>query len=983
MENEHKFKELYNRLNPAQKEAVDTIEGPVMVVAGPGTGKTQILTMRIANILRQTDTAPEQILAITFTESGVASMRKRLSEIIGSRAYAVSINTFHGFCNDIIKKYPEDFPKVIGSRHISEVEQIELLEKLVLSLPVKILRPFGDPLLYVRAILGAINDLKREGMTPEAFAGMITREKSRVENLPDLYHEKGVHKGKMKADYIKLLRDIDKNKELAVVYEAYQSSLAEKKYYDYSDMIMEVLREMEENETLRQILQEEHQYVLVDEHQDTNNAQNRIIELLMNFHEQPNLFVVGDEKQAIFRFQGASLENFLYFKKKFPDAKLVALSENYRSSQSILDSAENLLAGPTPLVAKTPHESNPVKIAVLDTPEQELYFVAGNILDKINSGVRAEEIAVLYRDNRDGLKLARFLEKMSVPFAIESDEDLLATPDVRKLVTILEAVYKFGDEEVMGRFLHLDIFGIDPLDSYKLLKKAHHKKLTGIIETMAEEKEFAEVSEKLSRWKTWSANDDLVTFVEKLVRDSGILENILVSPEAEDRFNSIRRFYDEVATLIESHPEAGLEDFFNYLDTVRKHNLFIKKTKIGSRAGRVRLMTAHRSKGLEFEYVYIIGASDGHFGGRRTRDLIKLLPSVYRLMDEPIESNKNDDDELRLFYVALTRAKKEVVVSFARLSESGREQVPTAFLSEIKDELKEEIDTRAISESFSGNRQIIFAEKPVASHSLHDREFVREVFVSQGFSVSALNNYLECPWQFFYRNLVRLPEAKAKPALYGTAVHSALNDFFRGARDKELTKENLLSAYKKAVSESPLPDIDQADMLEKGTEALSGWYDTWQDSFNRNVLTEFRINGILLSPDVRLTGVIDKLEFVDSTNAVNVVDYKTRAPMSKAAIMGETKADSNGNYFRQLVFYKLLLDRYESGKYDMVSGEIDFIEPNDSGKHKKEKFIIEEKQVEDLEDLILKVADEILSLSFWDKCCDDADCAYCKLRGLM
>ncbi|KKT91356.1 MAG: UvrD/REP helicase [Candidatus Jorgensenbacteria bacterium GW2011_GWA2_45_13] len=244
------FEAYYKQLNAAQKQAVDAVEGPVMVIAGPGTGKTQILTLRIANILRTTDTEPENILALTFTESGVASMRRRLVEIIGSPAYSVVINTFHGFCNDVIKGYPEEFPHIISAEHITEVDQIKLLEEIILKLPLKELKPFGDTFYYLRAVLSNVNELKREGVDPERFVFLVKEEKKAFLAISDLYHEKGQHVGKMKGEYQKLERRIAKNEELAKVYATYQEELARAKFYDYSDMIMEVLGALSRNKNL-------------------------------------------------------------------------------------------------------------------------------------------------------------------------------------------------------------------------------------------------------------------------------------------------------------------------------------------------------------------------------------------------------------------------------------------------------------------------------------------------------------------------------------------------------------------------------------------------------------------------------------------------------------------------------------------------------------------------------------------------------------
>ena len=204
------FLKLYKELNPRQKLAVDTVEGPVMVVAGPGTGKTKTLTLRIANILKETQADPENILALTFTEAAAATMRRRLAEIIGAPAYAVAINTFHGFCNGIIKNYPEYFPRIIGSQNINEVEQINIVDEAIFDLNLKDLKPFGNPSLYVRDILKAINDLKKEGITPQDFEKINEKEQEKFETDEDVYHTKGVHKGKMKGKYLDVLKFIKK-----------------------------------------------------------------------------------------------------------------------------------------------------------------------------------------------------------------------------------------------------------------------------------------------------------------------------------------------------------------------------------------------------------------------------------------------------------------------------------------------------------------------------------------------------------------------------------------------------------------------------------------------------------------------------------------------------------------------------------------------------------------------------------------------------
>src|SRR3989344_2490268 len=340
-----KFDELYKKLNKEQREAVDAIEGPVMVIAGPGTGKTQILTLRIANILRKTDVPLDAILALTFTEAGESAMRKRLVSTIGSPAYRVGIFTFHSFCNDIIKRFPEEFPRIIGSTNVSDIDKIVIIKDLIEKTPLKLLRPYGDTFYYLHPTRQKISELKRENISPNEFSRLAAEKDKELKNVPDLLHKKGAYKGKMKGKYETMQKSIEKNKELLKLYVAYEKVLAERKLYDYEDMILEVIRSLEKKEDFRLRLQEEYQYVLADEHQDANNAQNKLLELLVSFHQNPNLFIVGDEKQAIYRFQGASLENFLYFQKKYKGARVIELVENYRSTQTILDAAYSIMFG--------------------------------------------------------------------------------------------------------------------------------------------------------------------------------------------------------------------------------------------------------------------------------------------------------------------------------------------------------------------------------------------------------------------------------------------------------------------------------------------------------------------------------------------------------------------------------------------------------------------------------------------------------------
>ena len=686
------FDKAYAKLNKEQKAAVDAIEGPVMVIAGPGTGKTHVLTMRIANIRRRTDTPPDAILALTFTEAAVAEMRRRLAELMQSPsdAYHVSLNTFHGFANDVIRAYPEHFPELAGGAHVTEWEQVRILENLVDTLDLKTLRPPGNRFLYVRPALTAIQKLKGEGVTPDAFAQLLREEESAFRNIPDLVNEKGKYAGRMKTKYQALADQLARNAELVHLYEAYEAELTRTRAYDFTDMILKVKTALQTNEDLLRTLQEEYLYILVDEHQDTNKAQNRLIELLASAWEEPNLFVVGDEEQAIYRFQGASLENFLYFQKRFRNVRHIELTQNYRSPQSVLDASHHLTNPDRPkerLSASPVRPGKPIACFEFPDAETQTYFIAAHIAHRIATGANPEDIAVLYRNNRDAAPIARALERLSIPFAVESGHDILKDEDMKKLVLILRAVERYGATEDLAPLFYIDFLHIPPLDAWKLTsfaatlrrsQLAGRGARTGLYDVIRSpqllEQAGVEATEAilalaryLMLWKTSAKNNGVIDAFADIVRESGFLAHIMNRPDGYEKIAKLHGLYDILKNLLEANRGSTLEDFFEYLALAERYGLRLQSPAAHPAQGRVRLMTAHKAKGREFDHVYLVNADDRHWGEKQDRSPLKLPRRVFALMEQTSATlaEQSEEDERHLFYVALTRAKKRVFLTYA------------------------------------------------------------------------------------------------------------------------------------------------------------------------------------------------------------------------------------------------------------------------------------------------------------------------------
>ncbi|MEZ4200391.1 MAG: ATP-dependent helicase [Candidatus Paceibacterota bacterium] len=430
----------------------------------------------MANILAETDTAPESILALTFTDSAVTAMRERLRQYIGSRAYRVTIATFHSFAAEIIRQYPDSYEHITGARPASDIERITIIEDILKNPDFKLLRPAGDPGYYIKPLLGQISELKREYVVPEQLAQIIAREEAVLTDIPR-YHESGAHKGKERGEYQKKAKQIEKNRELLAVYQQYQAALQTARLFDYDDMITETIAVLEQQEDVLRDLQEMYQYILADEHQDVNGSQNQLLTLLASYHDQPNIFAVGDEKQAIYRFQGASLENFLAFTDAYADTTTIALTTNYRSGQTILDAAHSLIAVPDgplkdlrlPLTAHTDNDSA-VVVQEFSHEAVEDAWVVDSVAELIEAGTDPAEIAVIVRTNKEVESYACDLRAAGVPTSASAESDILTHPLTLEVRNLITAVVTPADESALFAVLHGSYWGIEAGDLVKVLQ---------------------------------------------------------------------------------------------------------------------------------------------------------------------------------------------------------------------------------------------------------------------------------------------------------------------------------------------------------------------------------------------------------------------------------------------------------------------------------------------------------------------------------
>lgn len=981
MQSENLFRKEYARLHPKQKEAVDHIYGPLMVLAGPGTGKTHVITMRIANILRKADTRPDQVLAITFTDAAAKEMRKRLSELIGSSASHVKITTFHSFCNEILETYPEYASLSMGSRPIEEVEQLQLMEDSIDSLPLKLLRTYGNPHYFITYIRRNIQKLKQEGITPEKFNSFISGELKKLSKKRRV-HITGPHRGKERADVLEEEHMLKKNKELARVYASYEKLLREGRLYDFTDMILYAVSAIKKHRVLARILRERYEFILIDEHQDTNNSQQSLIELLLRGIPDPNVCVVGDEKQAIYRFQGGSMENFLYFKKIFPSAKAISLEKNFRSQQGILNTVHRLGTEISPRAPRLEGVSpvlSPVRIRSCATVESELDWVARDIRRIIHEGASPGDIAVLYRDNKDAENLHEALGHANVGHTFETEQDIFSSPYVRNAIAIVDAITHMGDERKIITALHADCFNIEPYELYRRIEELSGREKKSVFSENPDSiGKFESAVGLLRKLAIEDRNSNVVDSLESVLKKTGLMASILARDDFYRHMNGVRALFDIAKGIQSRKQDATLADFLEYIHRIREHGIRLKQKEDDLYPeGNVRCMTAHKAKGREFGHVYIVHAYDGHWGNRSVRDPLPFPEGLFSLLKNRRKADMNED-EMRLLYVACTRAKRSLCISYPRVVSSGREASPTRFLDLLDERYVSFSGEYPIARNASSAKKAII---PIESGGGDGKEkdFLLSLLKARGISVTAVNNFYDCAWKFIYVNLLRLPETKGKWEQFGTSVHGALYDFFSKYAREKASKKYLMDSFQNHLKQERLDKKTYSELLEKGIAALGSYYDSHPDGWHKKYLLEYDIRGVDAGFGVPLRGKLDKVELLDTTR-VRVIDYKTGTPKSRNDIEGKTR-NSNGGIKRQLVFYRMLLDNLAGKKYIMTEGVIEFIESDRSGKNRTEAFTVTEEEIKKLNEEIRNMISMFEKGTYESAGCGKKECEFCSLRN--
>ncbi|HSH18038.1 MAG TPA: ATP-dependent DNA helicase [Candidatus Saccharimonadales bacterium] len=1090
------FKAAYAQLNTAQKQAVDALDGPVLVLAGPGTGKTQLLSARVANILMSTDTPPQNILCLTFTESGSANMRERLTRFIGQAAYDVNIGTYHSFGGDLIKRYPEYFTGTRLQNPVDELGKRQIL--LAITDGMSYTNPLKQTRHHLGDLMSTISEVKRALLTPEQlrdiarenlafmaranpalkdiFADFKTMPRTlakaepyfmrTLELLKGLVPEQSVAEPygslaaiaaaelsqsladaaetgkttpltKWKNDW--LVKDDDNTfllageltnqriRALATVLEQYQSALAEQGLYDFDDMIIRSIEAMEKHANLRYTLQERYLYILLDEFQDTNAAQLRLIELLTNNpvnEGRPNVMAVGDDDQAIYAFQGAQYSNMLDYYRMYRDVLVVGLTENYRSHRHILKTAHNV-AGQIDArlhhnfegMSKTLEAAN-TKLPPSATLERveflstiaEREWIARGIRQLIEGGVSPREIAVLAPKHKHLEPLVPYLNNLGIPVRYEKRENILEAPVVRQLITMsqlilaLEANNQALANHLWPQVLSYDFWGLPTSTIWQIAWQVSDSKEEGyswsraLLDSADCRVQALLLLGVAGKVHTETAETLLDYLMGNAVLDTNDPATPTVTSPLRDFYTSAAMqtdqpelFYETVSHLtvlrahLRDHQQSAdaaltLHDFVAFVQMYDEaEQQLINTSPYSQQADAVELMTVFKAKGLEFAHVFLPSCQDDVWGGSASGNSNKLtLPPNL----QPIRhAGATDDERLRILFVALTRARLGLHLTSATQTYNGKPTKRLKYFDE-REGTDDSFQTMVLPEEFRSVRsedlsppELELLELDWRARHLSGavdvdlRGLLSERLEKYQLSPTHLTDFINLeyagPQRFYFKTILKFPETPLPDAQFGTAIHEVLEWLQHRTTEQGSVPatHEAIQYFRARMTAKRLNATRTALQIERGEKALASWMRQRSHIFTPSDVAEKAFHG---------EGV-----FVGEAHMSGRVDRLEIDPAAKTITVVDYKtgksydrwsSDTKLHRYRlQLYCYKLLIEGSNTYKdYQVTRGRLEFIEPDEQGRIHNLELSFNDSEIDVCKGLIGALWNHVQELNFPD-----------------
>ena len=918
---------ILDGLNDAQREAVTHDAGPLLIVAGAGTGKTTVITRRIAWLIGQKKARPEEILALTFTDKAAAEMEERVDTLVPYGYADVEIATFHAFGDRLLREHALELGLRPDFRVLNRAEQVIFFRDRLFDFPLDRYRPLGDPTRHLQAIITLISRCKDEDIAPEEYRACAERLAAAAAAHPEDRE---------------LADRAAQQAELAAAYAKYQEAMLASGAIDFGDQIGLVLKLLRSRAHVLNAHQRRFRYVLVDEFQDTNHAQFEIVKLLAARHA--NVAVVADDDQAIYRWRGAAISNVLGFLELYPATRQVVLTENYRSHQRLLDAAYRLIVHNNPdrlevkagiskhLTAVEQREGGAPVHLHYETATQEADAVAQMIRERADEGAwRPDDVAVLVRSNNDADQFLRSFNLRGIPWTFSGNAGLYGRPEIRLLIAFLRSVAHPDDSVSVHYLASSDIYQVPIVDLTRCATYAdrRHRWLFDVLrgvealegmrdEVGAEGRDaIRRLVADLTRYMELAREMPTGELLYQFLVDSGWLARMSKAASARDEaeVQNVSRFFRRVQDASKALRYDNVREFVNHLDALIDAGEDPAVTEADVETPAVHVLTVHKAKGLEFPVVFLVNLAQDKFPLRRRREALEVPAELIK--DTLPAGDYHLQEERRLFYVGMTRARRELYLTSARDYGGTRARKVSQFVLETLDLPKDAarpFKAKAIEEIQRFAPPAAAADDPLPPMP-PDAELL--------LSHKQVDDYQTCPLKYRYIHLLRVPILRHHAVVYGATIHKVVEYYLlRRAAGNYTSLEDLLACYAREWDNQGFLTWEHEEARKAaGHEALTRFWHEEESGGTKPTSVEKEF-GFSLGPD-RVRGRLDRVD--EDLLGATIIDYKT------GEVAKQKDADRRTAESLQLKIYALAW-REMTGAFPQRV-ELRFIESHVVGRH--------------------------------------------------
>lgn len=943
--------DILENLNPQQKEAVTTTQGPLLIIAGAGTGKTAVIARRIAYIIEKKLAKPEEILALTFTDKAAAEMEERVDILVPYGFIDTWISTFHAFGDRVLRENAYDIGLAPDFKVLSRPQQVLFMQQNLFRIELDYFRPLSNPNKFISAMLSFFSRLKDENVSVADFSKYA---KQLATSAKD-------EETKTEGPEDREIRRIEAKKyqELAAAYEAYEKFKGEAGVLDFGDQVTKSIGLFNKRPKILKEYQQKFKYILVDEYQDTNYAQNELVKMLASSHR--NICVTGDDNQSVYKFRGAAISNIMEFKQTYPKAKQIVLTQNFRSTQAVLDSAYRLIKHNDPDTLEFKYKIDkkltsaggqglPPQEIFADTISEEADMVAAEIEKLISKARKAKktrfnlgqdttksrlnlvhkdysyrDFAILVRANSQADHFLRALNMKGIPHKFVGSSGLYQQQEVSVLISFLNAITNFEDSLNLYHLATSDIYDLSPLDAIKLTSYAKRKnrslfyilksldKITSPShsELVSESKQIpnqvrdddnkVEISqesraaidkmlEDLDAEITLAKSQSVGKVAYDFLKRTGYIQKLdrLGGIEGQLRIQNIAKFFDKIKEFVDIAKADTVQQFVFYLESIRDAGDDPATVEFDPDTDAVNVMTVHGAKGLEFPVVFLVNLVADRFP---TRSRSEPIETPKDLIKETLpQGDWHMQEERRLFYVGMTRAKDLLYFSWSRDVGGARAKKVSPFILEALDKPRSDAEMAKLSPKEKIEK---FAPTPA--------RLIQTVLIDpKGVKLSrlALDDYETCHYKYRYVHVLRVPIQPHHTMSFGNAIHSAIAALLVSKiNGKTISLANVLNAFEDSWSSEGFTSIEHEERRKnEGKKALKSFYEKELKSTSKPTYIEkdfrFRIE------DIIVTGRFDRVD-VKNGNQVSIIDYKTSQNVE------QENADKRAKESNQLAIYAL------------------------------------------------------------------------------